>query len=325
MRPIEATRHALMFDPAFNGGNYSAQPENGWRMRADVLQVIATRTPEAMRRQFPNPTDVLPWIAAQEQAAVKSGFDANDWIAQTWAYDRHNVGDTPVDGKLPFGGDHIKALRSVKAKALLMSGQLDLYNPVEEGIEAAAAIPDGRHVTIPSVQGHVAASVGYKPADLEFINQTVSAFMPSSRITGRICRLGSGHQRIRCATDKSEYPGDVVDAKLSLRPLEVQPRLRGTNESLGLSITHQRPCFCQRAPGHTSRRKSTSSGFQANRMVSIPRDPQMARESYRLDESLRKTKILATEDYPKIGRRRTTIKLHAVRSLAPSATIRAAA
>ena len=55
----EATRHALMFDPAFNGGNYSAQPENGWRMRADVLQVIATRTPEAMRRQFPNPMDVL--------------------------------------------------------------------------------------------------------------------------------------------------------------------------------------------------------------------------------------------------------------------------
>ena len=173
----EATRHALMLDPAFNEGNYSAQPENGWRMRADVLQVIATRTPEAMRRQFPNPTDVLPWIAAQEQAAVKSGFDANDWIAQTSAYDRHNVGDTPIDGKLPFGGDHIKALRSIKAKALLMSGQLDLYNPVEEGLEAAAAIPDGRHITIPSVQGHVAASTGYKPADLEFINQTVSAFI----------------------------------------------------------------------------------------------------------------------------------------------------
>ena len=52
-------------------------------------------------------------------------------------------------------------------------------------------------------------------------------------------------------------------------------------------------------------------------MVGIPRDPQMARESYRLDELLRKTKILATEDYPKIGRRRTTIKLHAVRSLPP--------
>jgi homoserine O-acetyltransferase len=173
----EATRRALMLDPGFDGGNYKAQPEKGWRMRADVLQVIATRTPEAMRQQFPNPLDVLPWIAAQEDAVVKSGFDANDWIAQSWAYDRHNVGDTPIDGKPVFGGDPIKALRSVKAKALLMSGELDLYNPVEEGIAAAEAIPDGRHVTIPSVQGHVAASAGYRPADLEFINHTVRGFM----------------------------------------------------------------------------------------------------------------------------------------------------
>jgi homoserine O-acetyltransferase/O-succinyltransferase len=173
----EATRHALTLDPTFNGGNYTAQPDKGWRMRADVLQVIATRTPEAMRRQFPDPMDVLPWIAAQEQAAAKSGFDANDWIAQTWAYDRHNVGDTPIDGKAVFAGDHIKALRSIKAKALLMSGELDLYNPVEEGAEAATAIPDGRHVTIPSVQGHVAASAGYKAADLEFINRTVGDFI----------------------------------------------------------------------------------------------------------------------------------------------------
>ncbi len=172
-----ATRQALMLDPAFQAGRYTTQPLAGWRMRADVLQVLATRTPEAMRQQFPNPMDVVPWITAQEDAVAKSGFDANDWIAQTWAYDRHNVGDTPIDGKAVFGGDPARALRSVKAKALLMSGRLDLYNPVEDGIEAAASIPDGRHVTIPSLQGHVAASPGFRPADLEFINATVSAFM----------------------------------------------------------------------------------------------------------------------------------------------------
>ncbi|MGI4950500.1 MAG: alpha/beta fold hydrolase [Janthinobacterium lividum] len=172
-----ATRRALMLDPAFQGGRYTAQPEAGWRMRADVLQVLATRTPEAMRRQFDQPMDVLAWIGGQEDAVVKSGFDANDWIAQTWAYDRHNVGDTMVDGKPVFGGDPHRALRTVKAKALLMSGELDLYNPVEEGIAVAAAIPDGRHVTIPSVQGHVAASPGFKPADLEFINAAVRALL----------------------------------------------------------------------------------------------------------------------------------------------------
>jgi hypothetical protein len=63
-----------------------------------------------------------------------------------------------------------------------MSGILDLYNPQEDGIAAAEAIPDGRHVTIPSVQGHVAASPGFKPADTEFINQTVRVFL--AEVTG---------------------------------------------------------------------------------------------------------------------------------------------
>ena len=166
-----------MLDPAFKDGNYTEQPAGGWRMRADVLQVLATRTPEAMRQQFKTPMDVVPWIEAQEATVLRSGFDANDWIAQTWAYDRHNVGDTLVDGKSAFGGDPLKALGTIKAKALLMTGTLDLYNPVEEAIEAARAIPAGRYVAIPSVQGHVAAAAGFKTEDVAFINSTVRDFM----------------------------------------------------------------------------------------------------------------------------------------------------
>lgn len=181
----ESTRHALMLDPAFNNGNYTSQPVAGWRMRADILQVLGTRTPEAMREQFPHAMDVLPWMAAQEEAVIKSGFDANDWIAQTWAYDHHNVGDTLVDGKPVFGGDHVRALKSVKAKALLMTGWLDLYNPVQEAQEAARIIPDGRYVAIPSVQGHVAAAAGFRPADIEFINHTVRNFMDDVTDRGR--------------------------------------------------------------------------------------------------------------------------------------------
>jgi homoserine O-acetyltransferase len=173
----QATRNALMLDPAFNGGHYTAQPEKGWRMRADVLQVLATRTPAAMRQQFAQPADVLAWMTAQEDAVVKSGFDANDWIAQTWAYDRHNVGDTSPE----FHGDPAAALRTVKAHTLVMSGLLDLYNPVEEGIDAAAAIPDGQHLNIPSVQGHVAASAGFQEEDLAFINTSVTRFLAGGR------------------------------------------------------------------------------------------------------------------------------------------------
>jgi homoserine O-acetyltransferase/O-succinyltransferase len=169
----EATRNALMSDPMFNGGNYKSQPERGWRLRADILQVLASRTPEALREMFlENSLDVIGWMHGQENDVVKSGFDANDWIAQTWAYDHHDVGTTPG-----FNGDTIRALKSIRAKTLIMAGRLDLYNPVEDGIEAAKYIPDARHVTIPSIQGHVAAAGGVKPADTEFINKIVSGFM----------------------------------------------------------------------------------------------------------------------------------------------------
>ena len=180
----QATRNALMLDPAWDGGRYTSQPEHGWRLRADILQVIATRTPAAMREQFAQPADVLPWMTAQEEAVLKSGFDANDWIAQTWAYDRHNVGDTAVGAAHPFGGDPLQALATVKARTLVMSGELDLYNPVEEGIEAAAAIPGGLHVTIPSVQGHVAAAAGFKTEDVAFINASVRQFLRSVPSSG---------------------------------------------------------------------------------------------------------------------------------------------
>jgi homoserine O-acetyltransferase/O-succinyltransferase len=175
----EATRKALMDDAAFDNGNYEKQPEKGWRLRADVLNVLATRTPEGVDAMFPNPLDVLPWIETQESAVLKTGFDANDWIAQTWAYDRHNVGDTPG-----FNGDYLKALHSIKAKALLMNAPGDLYNPTDQAMEAAKYIPDARYVQIPSLQGHTAGSAA-KAADVEMMNRTVREFLDAVTDNGK--------------------------------------------------------------------------------------------------------------------------------------------
>jgi homoserine O-acetyltransferase/O-succinyltransferase len=167
----EATRKAITADAAWNGGNYTQPPEKGLRAFVDILQVIATRTPEGLKADFPSPLDVIPWMRGREDAFLKGGFDANDWLAQTWAYDRHDVGTTPG-----FDGDTRKALRSIQAKTLILTGPLDLYNPVEEAVEAARQIPGARYLQIPSLQGHMAASAT-KPADVEFMNAAVREFL----------------------------------------------------------------------------------------------------------------------------------------------------
>jgi homoserine O-acetyltransferase len=170
---MEASRKAIMLDPAWNGGNYTAPPAAGIRLWRDILGFLAARTPEMYRYQFPgNQADVLPWLAAQEEALIPI-FDANDWLYQTWAYDAHDVGTTPG-----MNGDYVKALRAIKAKTLILIGQKDLLNPEWEAQEAARYIRDVRVVTIrpEAVTGHAAAG-GFFPADVDFRNAEVGAFL----------------------------------------------------------------------------------------------------------------------------------------------------
>lgn len=163
----EATRKALMADATWNDGNYTTQPEKGWRAWVNVLLTLAARTPAGLKADFPHPLDVIPWIHGWEERWLKGGFDANNWIAQTWAYDRHDVGTTPG-----FDGDTYKALKTVKAKALLINAPDDLYNPTEEAAEAARYIPDARYVALPSLQGHFAGAPA-KKADVEMTNAKI--------------------------------------------------------------------------------------------------------------------------------------------------------
>jgi homoserine O-acetyltransferase len=169
---VEATRKAIMLDPAWNNGNYTTIPVAGVRVWRDVLGFASARTPEWYRDQFPRPLDVLPWLKAQEDAALNA-FDPNDYIYQSWAYETHDVSATPG-----LDGDYAKALRSIKASTLIMTGVKDLLNPEWEAQEAARHIPDARTVTISpgSITGHMAAG-GFRPADVEQINTEVMKFL----------------------------------------------------------------------------------------------------------------------------------------------------
>jgi homoserine O-acetyltransferase/O-succinyltransferase len=120
---LQASRKAIMEDPAWKDGNYDAPPERGVRLWRDILNLLAARTPDMYQAQFKNGVDVLPWMAEQENAVMKA-FDANDWIYQTWAYERHDVGTTTG-----FDGNTARALASIKAKTLILTGTKDLLNP----------------------------------------------------------------------------------------------------------------------------------------------------------------------------------------------------
>jgi homoserine O-acetyltransferase len=173
---LEASRKAIMNDDAWKDGNYEAPPERGIRLWRDILSLLSARTPDMYSAQFKNGMDVLPWMESQETALIRA-FDANDWIYQTWAYERQDVGTTPG-----FNGDTAKALASIKAKTLILTGTKDLLNPEFEPIEAGKNIAGARMMTISpgTVTGHAAAGGGI-PADVEFLNREMSAFLDSAK------------------------------------------------------------------------------------------------------------------------------------------------
>lgn len=178
---LEMTRQAIMSDPVWNGGNYSKPPEQGMRLWARLLFGMIARNPDQLRHDLPNNMDAVAWQKGLADNLWRR-IDANDWIYQSWAYDAHNLGTTPG-----MNGDYYKALKSIKAKTLIMAGEGDLFNPEAEAFEASRYIADARYVLIKTrlALGHWAGAGATAP-EIELQNREVGAFLDAVTQRGRL-------------------------------------------------------------------------------------------------------------------------------------------
>jgi homoserine O-acetyltransferase len=168
---LDLTRQEIMSDPAWHDGKYKQAPEAGMRRWAGTMALI-TRTPELLKNTMPNSDDVQPWLQKTEDDGWKN-FDARNWVYQTWAYDAHNLGTTPG-----FNGDYYQALRSIRARTLILAAVGDLLNPEPEALEAAQYIHGAQFESIeprwPS--GHFSAA-GVTQPEVDFQNREIGAFL----------------------------------------------------------------------------------------------------------------------------------------------------
>jgi homoserine O-acetyltransferase/O-succinyltransferase len=180
---LEMTRQAIMSDPVWNGGNYSKPPEQGMRLWARLLFGMIARNPDQLRTDLPNNMDAIAW-----QKGLADNFwrriDANDWIYQSWAYDAHNVGATQG-----MNGEYYKALKSIKAKTLVLAGEGDLFNPEAEAYEAARYIPDARYVLIKTrvALGHWSGAGATAPEN-ELQNGEIGRFLEAVTQGGKLIK-----------------------------------------------------------------------------------------------------------------------------------------
>ena len=172
---LEGAKSALMADSAWNEGRYDKPPEVGLKALARHWATWGV-SQEWWRRETYRE---LGYASIEERLlAVEEGWlrrDANNLLWQAKMWQRHNVGDTPG-----FGSDFEKALRSIKARVLLMPSETDLYFPVADAEYESRFIPDAKLVPIPSIWGH-GAGAGRGPGDAEFLNRAIADFLGRSR------------------------------------------------------------------------------------------------------------------------------------------------
>lgn len=101
------------------------------------------------------------------------GRDANNLLTMLWTWQSGDIGKTPG-----FDGDYEKALASIRAKAIVMPAEKDLYFPPEDEEYAVSHMKGAELRVIPGVWGHFAGG-GLNPDDVRFIDGALDELLAS--------------------------------------------------------------------------------------------------------------------------------------------------
>ena len=110
-------KDAIRSDPAWAGGDYSAQPVEGLRTAVDLL-LLAGSAPMAMQQDLATPTVVDEWLAGQQARRIPA-LDANDLWYQVNA---------------SFDYDPSAGLERITAPMTWINSADDFINPPELGL-----------------------------------------------------------------------------------------------------------------------------------------------------------------------------------------------
>lgn len=168
---LEGIKATLTTDPSFKNGDYEQQPIVGKRAVGRVwagwgLSQTFYREERWNEMGLPSREAVLERYAEMFEAG-----DANDLLAMLWTWQHADIGAHPR-----YGGDFVRALTAITAKAVVMPSQTDLYFPPEDSELEVRHMPNARLAVIPSVWGH-AAGGNSNPLDSAFINNQIARLL----------------------------------------------------------------------------------------------------------------------------------------------------
>ena len=169
---LEGVKAALTADAGWQDGWFAAPPARGLRAMARVYAgwglSQAFYREELWRK--------LGYSSLEDFLVVdwEGGFggDANDLLAMLWTWQQADIGANEL-----YGGDLKKALGAIRAQAIVMPSETDLYFTVEDNRREVAWMRRAELRPIPSIWGHRAGSPAQIPEDLAFIRKAVQELL----------------------------------------------------------------------------------------------------------------------------------------------------
>jgi homoserine O-acetyltransferase/O-succinyltransferase len=163
-------RRALELDPAFEDGFYTRPPVRGLRAFATIYAGWGFSEPfyrtEAFR-QF-GATTAAEFSARFWEPAFLH-HDANDLLSLLRCWEEGDISANPA-----YGGDLVRALGSIKARAIVMPGEYDNYFPPVDSNAEVSRMRNAECRPIPSIWGHMTL---WNPADRPFIDAALKELL----------------------------------------------------------------------------------------------------------------------------------------------------
>ena len=98
--------------------------------------------------------------------------DANNLLTMLWIWQNGDISANET-----YHGDFDAALGAIRAKAIVMPGQTDLYFPPEDSEYEVAHMPNAELRPMPSIWGHFASGPGLNPDDVQFLDRALKELL----------------------------------------------------------------------------------------------------------------------------------------------------
>jgi homoserine O-acetyltransferase len=168
---LEGVKAALVADAAFAEGWYQTPPVKGLRAFSRVYMGWGFSQDFFREQEYRK----MGFASLEDSVRFLEGYfrrrDANDLLAMLWTWQHADI-----SANASYQGDFAAALRAIKARAMVMPGDTDLYFRVRDNELEVAHMPNAELRPIPSIWGHV-AGLGINPPDNEFIDAALKELL----------------------------------------------------------------------------------------------------------------------------------------------------